>query len=101
MTWPIEVTDRYGHTIYMTEERWRHAKRHRGMSDDILPKVLATLRESKRRRDKYQFDVFNYEKSFHTLPLGYHKVFIVVKSALNKFDLTKENNFVLSAYLRY
>jgi hypothetical protein len=56
ITWPIYVTDRYGHTIYMTEERWRHAKRHRGMSDEILPKVLTTLRESKRHRDKYQFD---------------------------------------------
>jgi hypothetical protein len=39
ITWPIYITDRYGHTIYMTEERWRHAKRHRGMSDEILPKA--------------------------------------------------------------
>ncbi|MGH7454625.1 MAG: hypothetical protein ACRENG_24940 [bacterium] len=85
----------------MAEERWRHAKRHRGMSDEILPKVLTTLRESKCHQDKYQFDVFNYEKSFRSLPLGYRKVLVVVKFAFDQFELTKENNFVLSAYLRY
>jgi hypothetical protein len=85
----------------MTEERWRHAKRHRGMSDAVLTKVLSTLRTSKRHQDKYQLDVFNYEKSFPFLPIGYSRVTVVVKFAFDSIDVTKENNFVLTAYLRY
>jgi len=100
MTWPIEVADRYGHTIYMTEERWRHAKRHRGMSDDILPKALTTLRESKRRPDEPFSDVFRYEKPFHRLPLGYKSVVVIVKFEFALFNTYKENNFVMTAYMR-
>ena len=101
MTWPVYVTDRYGHTIYMTEERWRHAKRHRGMSEELLPKVLSTLRESKRRQDEPFSDVFRYEKSFRGLPLGYQKVIVVVKFEFDLFKADQENNFVVTAYLHY
>jgi len=71
------------------------------MDDAILSKVLSTLRTSKRRQDKYQVDVFNYEKSVPLLPFGYRKVVVVVKFAFDPFDVTKENNFVLTAYMRY
>ncbi len=100
ITWPIYLTDRYGHVIYMTEERWRHAKRHRGMSDEILPKVLTTLRESKRRQEEPFSDVFRYEKSFHRLPRGYKSVVVVVKFEFDPFNVYKENNFVMTAYMR-
>lgn len=101
VAWPIYVTDRYGHTIYMTEERWRHAKRHRGMSNDMLPKVLSMLRESKRRQDEPFSDVFRYEKPFRGLPLGYKKVIVVVKFEFDSFKAYHENNFVMTAYLHY
>jgi len=90
---------RYGRTIYMTEERWRHAKRHYGMSDTILPLVLSTLRTSKRRQDEPFSDVFRYEKTFPRLPLGYMKVIVVVKFEFDNFNADRENNFVLTAYM--
>lgn len=101
VTWPIYVTDRYGHTIYMTEERWHHAKRHPGMSDAILPLVLATLRTSKRRRDKFDPQVFIYERSFPNLPLGNKKMAVAVKFEPAPSNPNRENNFALTAYLRH
>ncbi len=98
VTWPIYLTDRYGHTIYMTEERWRHVKRHDGMSE-ALPKILSTLRTSKRRQDEPFSNVFRYEKSFPRLPFGYKSVVVVVKFEHDFFDAAKENNFVLTAYM--
>jgi len=101
MTWPIYVTDRYGHTIYMTEERWRHAKLHPGMDDSILPKALSTLRTSKRRLDRLYSQVFIYQKGFPNLPLGNRQVVVAVKFEFDPLDGDKENNFVLTAYLRH
>ncbi|NUM73152.1 hypothetical protein HUU40_02210 [candidate division KSB1 bacterium] len=101
MTWPVYVADRYGHMIYMTAERWRHAKRHRGMNDEILPKVLSTLRESRRRQEEPFSDVFRYEKPFRGLPLGYKKIIVVVKFEFDPSNVYHENNFVMTAYLHY
>jgi hypothetical protein len=101
ITWPIYVTDRYGHTIYMTEERWRHAKLHPGMDDSILPKVLSTLRTSKRRLDGLFSQVFIYQKAFTNLPLGNRKVVVAVKFEFDPGNVAKENNFVVTVYLRH
>lgn len=101
VTWPIFVTDRYGHTIYMTEERWRHAKRHPGMSNVILSLALATLRVGKRHRDEFDPHVFVYERPYPNLPLGNRKVAVAVKFEFVPGGLSHENNFVLTAYLRH
>lgn len=69
------------------------------MDDSILPKVRSTLR-SKRRLDRLYSRVFIYQKGFTGLPLGNRKVVVGVKFEFDPLDVTKENNFVLSAYLR-
>ena len=78
-SWPIFVQDRWGHTIYLTWERWEHALGHPGMHDGLLEQVLETLGKSRRKQDTYIPSKFKYTDRFSDLPLNYTHVEVVVK----------------------
>ena len=79
ISWPIYVRDKEGGEIYLTEERWKHALRHTGMSEALLPKVLATVRMGNRKADKYDPAKFKYMRSFRELPSYFTHLIVVVK----------------------
>jgi hypothetical protein len=97
-SWPIFVQDRWGHTIYLTWERWEHALGHPGMHDGLLEQVLETLRKSGRKQDKYSPSKFKYTYRFADLPMDYTHVEVIVKFGWQG-DPAVMNNFVLTAYL--
>lgn len=99
ISWPIYIRDKEGREIYLTEERWKHALRHTGMSDALLPKVLATVRMGKRKADEYDPTKFKYSRSFRELPSDFTHLIVVVKFGIMPQHPDKENNFVLTAYL--
>ncbi len=96
---PIRVRDRYGHSIYLTTERWEHALEHPGMSSRLLDNVLSTLRTGRRRQDRMDPFKFFYKKAFANLPIGYTHVVVVVKFGWRADKPSVANNFVLTAYL--
>lgn len=99
ITWPIYIRDKKGREIYLTEERWKHALRHTGMSDALLPKVLTTVRTGKRTVDAYDPGKFKYIRFFRELPSSFSHIVVVVKFGIMPQHPDNENNFVLTAYV--
>lgn len=99
ISWPLYIRDKEGREIYLTEERWKHALRHVGMSEALLPKVLTTVRTGNRKADKYDPAKFKYSRFFRNLPSDFTHVIVVVKFGIMPQHPDKENNFVLTAYL--
>jgi hypothetical protein len=95
------VPDRFGHEIYMTEERWRHALDHDWMSKELLEKVLSTIREGRRRQEALDPNKYRYFLAFDDLPGDNNYVVVVVKFGfrLSPDNEIVPNNFVLTAYL--
>jgi len=96
--WPIFVQDRWGHTIYLSWERWEHALGHPGMHEGVLADVIETLCKGSRKQDRYDPAKFKYVQSFPNLPMTYTHVEVVVKFGWQGISATA-NNFVLTAYL--
>lgn len=97
--WPIYIQDKEGRVIYLSKERWKHALRHTGMSEALLPKVLTTVKTGKRKVDIYDPNKYKYIRSFRELPSGFTHLIVVVKFSLMPEHPGEENNFVLTAYL--
>lgn len=96
--WPLWVQDQWGHTIYLTWERWEHALGHPGMDEGVLDNVIETLRKGRRKQDRYDPTKFKYTQSFVDLPMSYTHVEVVVKFSWQGAP-PRTNNFVLTAYL--
>ena len=97
--WPSFVKDRHGREIYLTEERWRHALDHPGMGERLLNSVLLTLKVGSRKQEALDPSKYKYRRRFEDLPEDYTHIVVVVKFGIDSVDSSKENSFVLTAYL--
>lgn len=95
------VRDRYGHEIYLIEERWQHALEHDDMSEALLDIVLDTLKTGRRRQNPLDPRKYTYSKSYAGLPFDNTRMFVVVRFGLQFDESGKShpNNFVLTAYM--
>ena len=95
------VHDRFGHEIYMTEERWQHALDHEWMSEALLETTLKTIRHGRRRQEALAPNKYRYYRVFDDLPGENNYVVVVVKFGfrLSEAEQIVPNNFVLTAYL--
>ena len=91
-----EVQDRYGNTIYVTDERWQHIFTSHHQLRGRRHEILSTIRSGKRSRDPSLLDKFYYAKPF--LFKGRLKLIEVV--VLFRWRNNQPNNFVLTAYPR-
>lgn len=94
------VRDRYGHEIYLTDERWNHiVDRHPSMIG-YRDHLLATLRTGRRRQDPLDPSMFKYYAPFTDLEHHYNHIVAVVKFIEREMAdaITRPNNFVLTAY---
>ncbi len=73
------VHDRFGHEIYMTEERWQHALDHEWMSEALLETVLRAIRRGRRRQEALAPNKYRYYHAFDNLAGGNNYVVVVVK----------------------
>lgn len=90
------VQDRYGHWIYLTEERWQHiCDRHPEM-EGYRGHVLDTVSRGGRSQDSVRPYVYLYNLDYLDLPLGNTTVIVVVRFGYNRNG--SENNFALTAY---
>jgi len=97
--WPLFVQDRDKRVIYLTRERWDHALEHPGMSEQLLPQVLTTLRTGRRKQDRLDPAKYFYRKAFAVLPFDHTHIVVVVKFERHSERHPAANNFVLTAYL--
>ena len=90
------VTDRRGHGIYLTEERWRHICEEHPEIEGHRGQVIETLRRGRRFQDSVRPQVYLYYRDFDSLPDDNTTMVVVVRFGFNP-DST-ENNFVMTAY---
>jgi len=99
------VQDRYGHTIYLTDERWEHIthpNNHPEM-DNYSEHLRETIRTGTRSQEPLNPRKYRYVKSFDDLANDNNHIVAIV---LFKFDVdeegnTIENNFILTSYQKY
>lgn len=90
-----EVTDRYGNTIYLTDERWEHIVERHPELEGLRKEVLSTVRSGKRRQDVMALDTFYYTKAFSRFGGKFTGIEVVV---IFDWQMNQPNNFVLTAY---
>jgi len=93
MTNPIHwaVQDRYGNSVYLTQERWEHiieSINHPEMVD-YEEELKETVRTGTRKQDTLNPQKYRYSKDFdnlpadntHTLSQSFYSVYVKAKSA--------------------
>lgn len=101
MKWTVQ--DRFGNTVYFTEERWRHILESRPELEPLFDQFLDTLRPGRRQQDSLVPNEYRYFKRFdEMLPENNHLVVVVVfKTRLNEQGNYVPNNFVLTGWAQY
>jgi len=96
------VRDRYGHLIYLTDERWKHiiSPTNHPEMEGYCDHLKKTIRTGRRRQETLAPSKYRYIQWFDGLTENNNCIVAVVRF---KFDVdetgaTAENNFVLTAY---
>jgi hypothetical protein len=97
------VTDRYGNTIYFTEERWLHILEARPELEPYFALFLETLRTGRREQDAIIPNEYLYRKRFkELLPENSHLIMVVVfKKKVDAKGAYVANNFVVTGWANY
>ncbi len=100
-TWTVQ--DRYGNTIYLTEERWKHILESRPELEPHFDRFLETLRMGRRKQEPLIPNKYRYYRRFdELLPENNHLVLIVVfKTRLDEDGEFVPNNFVVTGWAKY
>lgn len=95
--------DRYGHTIYLTDERWQHIVSKHFELIGHLDDVLATVAKGKRHQERRDPQRYRYRRACYTLQSGDNHITVVVLFSFQKlYDGTVvANNFVTTAWGEY
>ncbi|MCC7190300.1 MAG: hypothetical protein IT312_16310 [Anaerolineales bacterium] len=106
MTDPIRwtVKDKFGNSIYLTQERWEHiieAINHPEMKE-YEEELKETVKTGARKQDSLNPQKYRYSKEFDNLPAdNTHVVAIVLSGAReNEIGEIVSNNFIVTAYLK-
>lgn len=97
------VQDRYGNTIYLTEERWQHILNSRPELEPLFDEFIETIRTGRRKQDALIPNEYRYAKRFdELLPENNHIVVVVIfKTLLDETGNYIPNNFVVTGWAKY
>lgn len=97
------VQDRYGNTVYLTEERWNHILESRPELEPLLEQFLETIRTGRRRQEALIPNEYSYSKQFdELLPDNNHLVAkVIFKTQLDESGHYVPNNFVVTGWANY
>ncbi len=97
------IRDRYGNTIYFTQERWLHILESRPELEPLFDKFLETLRTGKRKQDPLLPNEYRYYKQFNELlPQNNHLVLVVIfKTQVDETGKYVRQNFVVTGWASY
>lgn len=104
MTLPIRwrVQDRYGNSIYLTQERWEHIidpLNHPEM-EDYEEGLKETVQSGMRKQDSLNPQKHRYSKEFEDLPAHNTHIVVIVLFGLHERGVgeIESNNFIITAY---
>ena len=104
MTSPIRwrVQDRYGNSIYLTQERWEHITdplNHPEM-EDYEEGLKETVQTGTRKQDSLNPQKYRYSKGFDNLPASNTHIVAIVLFKLQESGVgeIESNNFIVTAY---
>ena len=97
------VQDRYGNTIYLTEERWNHILESCPELEAFFDQFLETIRTGRRKQDVMIPNEYRYFKQFDELrPQNNHLIAVVIfKTQLDEAGNCMPNNFVVTGWANY
>ncbi|MCP4403126.1 MAG: hypothetical protein GY801_38200 [bacterium] len=99
------VQDRYGHRVYLTQERWEHI-----VCGTNHPEIEAyeeylkiTVKQGKRRQEPLNPRKYRYSYGFEDLPEATNTVVVIVLFGcdVNEYGQTTSNNFVATAFFKH
>lgn len=90
------VTDRLGHEIYLTDERWQHICEEHPEMYGQEKNLLETVKRGRRFQDSIRPEVYLYSLDFRDLPCDNTTIVVVVRLGFHHDG--GENNFILTAY---
>ena len=97
------LQDRYGNTIYFTEERWLHILESRPWLEPFFDLFLETVRKGRRHQDSLIQNSYQYYCKFdELLPENTHLIVVVIfKRQPDKSGEYISNNFVDTGWANY
>jgi len=97
------VQDRYGNSIYLTEERWNHILESRPEMKPFLELFLDTIRTGRRRQEALVPNEYRYYKQFdELLPDNNHLIVkVIFKTQLDDMGNYIPNNFVVTGWAKF
>jgi len=79
------VTDRYGNTIYLTEERWHHILESRPELEPFFDRFLETVQTGRRKQDALVPNEYRYFRQIdELLPENNHLIAVVIFNGSSK-----------------
>jgi hypothetical protein len=96
------VQDRYGNTIYLTQERWEHITEpinHPEMID-YEEQLQLTIQSGRRQQEPLNPRKYRYRKAFDYLELDNTHIIAVVLFGFstNEHGVLRPNNYIVTAY---
>jgi len=96
------VADRYGNSIYLTQERWEHIidpLNHPEMKD-YEESLKETVQSGMRKQDSLNPQKYRYSKEFDNLPASNTYIVAIVLFRLQERGVgeIESNNFIVTAY---
>lgn len=94
--------DRYGNSIYLTQERWEHIIEpinHPEM-EDYEEELKETVKTGIRKQDSLNPQKYRYSKNFGNLTASNTHIVAIVLFGLHESEIgeIESNNFVVTAY---
>ena len=98
--WTIE--DRYGNTVYLTQERWEHiigTAKYPEM-ENYAEELKETIRTGIRKQDSLNPQKYRYSKGFDDLPARNTHIVAIVLFSLRETETGEitTNNYIVTAY---
>ncbi len=99
------VQDRYGNSIYLTQERWEHIiniNNHPEI-EDYEEHLKTTIRRGRRRQEPLNPRKFRYYHHFEDLPDNVNHIVAIVflSFEIDQIGRTLPNNYVATAFFKH
>ena len=96
------IRDRYGNSIYLTQERWEHiieSINHPEM-DEYEEELKETVKTGARKQDTLNPQKYRYSKEFNNHPASNTHIVAIVLFSLREDEIGEiiSNNFIVTAY---
>lgn len=96
------IHDRYGNSIYLTQERWEHiieSINHPEM-EEYEEELKETVKTGSRKQDTLNPQKYRYSKEFENLPADNTHIVAIVLFGVREDEAGEiiSNNFIVTAY---